>query len=71
MASKRAKNRRGCEGKVRHATADEAGRVAARYGGRARHIHAYRCPRCGFYHVGHVPRRVKLRRRREFVEWGS
>lgn len=71
MASKRAKNRRGCEGKVRHATAADAGEAAAKMGGRARRVHAYRCPRCGCFHVGHMPRRVQRKRRREFVESGS
>jgi len=71
MASKRAIRRRGCEGKVRHATIDAAGREAARIGGRRRHVHAYKCERCGCYHVGHERRRRQMKRRREFVERGA
>ena len=54
MSSKRRLRRRGCEGKIAHAT------WAAAYGeaGRLRRFHdggawkAYRCRFCGLYHVG-------------------
>lgn len=54
MASKRRERRRSCEGKVAHTTAGEAWREAARLrrlndGGTWQ---AYRCSRCGFWHVG-------------------
>lgn len=54
MASKRRERRRSCESKVAHATEDEAWREALRL----RRVHnggswrAYRCSRCGFFHVG-------------------
>lgn len=54
MPSKRRQRRRSCEGKVAHATEGEAWREAARL----RWVHdggswrAYRCARCGFFHVG-------------------
>jgi hypothetical protein len=59
MASKRRQRRqlsRECESKVRHATFEDAETAA-------RNTHSYssvppepyRCPGCGFWHVGHAP----------------
>lgn len=66
MGSKRAANRRGCQGKKRYPTKAEAGVIAGAMGGKARRLHAYRCPRCGLYHVGHMPHRRRRKRRADF-----
>lgn len=62
MSSKRHLRRRSCEGKRRHPDKNAANRAAY---GTGRHnaatrmapgdMHAYHCPHCGFWHVGHVP----------------
>jgi hypothetical protein len=54
MASKRHQRRRGCEGKVAHATQGEAWQAAcllrkSQSGGTWA---AYKCPFCGRFHVG-------------------
>lgn len=57
MASKRRLRRRQCEGKVKHATAENAAiaiRKVHRAKGHQGQMHAYRCPFCGQFHVGHV-----------------
>ncbi|RVH56230.1 hypothetical protein CN213_15905 [Sinorhizobium meliloti] len=60
MASKRGLKRRQkarqCEGKVKHPTLDGA-KIAKRKSGH-RDVMPYRCKWCGFYHNGHMPRRV-------------
>ena len=68
MASKRRLRRRGCEGKVGHATAGAAELAArkmraARDGGTWA---AYRCPFCGRFHVGrpNADQRRAMRARR-------
>jgi hypothetical protein len=57
MSSKRRLRRRGCEGKHRHPTLEEAQAhivsLARSYG--ARGLRPYRCKFCGAYHVGHAP----------------
>lgn len=61
MASKRNQRRRGCEGKVAHATREEAWREA----NRLRDVHrggtwtSYRCPHCSAFHVGRPNRRQR------------
>lgn len=56
MSSRRAIRRRECLGKVRHSSVAAATVAAHRTRGR---VHAYRCPSCGGYHVGHAPRRMR------------
>jgi hypothetical protein len=62
MASLRHQKRRACEGKRPHDTQEEAvgeaGRLRKRNPGAE--IDAYRCKRCGKFHVGH--RKLKTRR---------
>jgi hypothetical protein len=41
--------RRGCDGKARHGSRKDAAAVARLVGG----MHAYRCPLCNAWHVGH------------------
>jgi hypothetical protein len=55
MASKRAVRRRACVGKIRHpdklAASEHCGRL---HGPRGKHaLHAYRCPFCHGWHIGH------------------
>jgi len=53
MASKRRQRRKECERKVRFATHDAAFSFKMRNGC---HDHEpYHCPRCGGYHLGHIP----------------
>lgn len=58
MASKRNQRRKGCDGKKRYATHEEALRDAV-YLQRRGHVHmrAYRCQFCGGHHVGHMPQK--------------
>lgn len=51
--------RRECEGKARYEHRDQAeARVRDLQRGQlATRMHTYRCPHCGFWHVGHRPRR--------------
>jgi hypothetical protein len=69
MASKRRQRKRGCFGKHRHATADQADR----------HIHSlsfissaqyqsYHCRECGGFHVGHA---MLGKKTRKGYRWGS
>lgn len=68
MASKRRKRRQSC-GKKRKYEKNTAFRVAvamrAKYLGER--IDAYPCGQCGFWHVGHRPKKVqqKIRARRD------
>lgn len=60
MASKRHQRRKQCEGKRRHATADNALveiRMIHKRHGHCGQIGVYRCSFCGSYHVGHMPGR--------------
>lgn len=57
MASKRRLRRKACEGKRRHA--DEAGARVEVAKARVRGLHAYQCPHCSGWHVGHPPARVR------------
>ena len=55
MSSKRHLRKKSCEGKKRHDTFLDASRAAEVM--RDRHcqfLHAYRCPHCKKYHVGHT-----------------
>ena len=69
MASKRHQRRRGCEGKVAHATQGEAWQAArllrkSQSGGTWA---AYKCPFCGRFHVGRPTARQRqaIRARRD------
>lgn len=56
MSSKRRLRRRECERKKRYATPEAARRDAWRVSQReSLQIHAYHCPHCRGYHVGHRP----------------
>ena len=69
MASKRHQRRRGCEGKVAHATQGEAWRAAAllRKSFNGGTWAVYRCPWCGRFHVGRPTARQRqaIRARRD------
>jgi hypothetical protein len=51
MSSKRRLRRKACQGKIRHATEGVAWCAVRKLG--APGMHAYRCPHCGAWHVGH------------------
>lgn len=57
MTSKRLLRRKACEGKVRHQSlaAAMAHKDSLRLQGD--HVRAYQCKFCGYWHVGHPPRR--------------
>lgn len=57
MASKRHQRRKGCEGKVRHATRAEA--EAERQRLKDHRIEIYACSFCGAFHLGHGGRRYQ------------
>lgn len=63
MASKRNLRRKSCEGKVRHQNKDGA-IIAMKKLNKARghqgQLHAYQCPFCGQWHIGHAPGRNGL-----------
>lgn len=42
-----------CERKVAYLERAMADKAAKRTGGEKRGLHSYRCPVCGFWHVGH------------------
>lgn len=55
MASKRRMRKRGCLGKHRHATPEEAARhIYSLSFISAKQYSSYRCNACGFWHVGHA-----------------
>ena len=61
MASKRAKRRKACTGKVRHASqgaAVYAARMLRQKNLEMGVLHAYRCQFCGGFHIGHPPGRL-------------
>jgi hypothetical protein len=54
MASKRHQRKKACDGKKRHDTFLEAAKAAeAMRDIHCQFLHAYRCPHCKHYHVGH------------------
>lgn len=56
MSSKRAKRRRGCSGKARHATQNDANYAAAKVrGSSGQLVSSYKCRFCKGWHIGHVP----------------
>lgn len=58
MSSKRAIRRRACNGKVRHASAQDAHAAMKhlhRDKGDQGAMNAYHCQFCGGYHIGHRP----------------
>ncbi len=61
MSSKRAVRRRACEGKRSYETREEARRVQGRMvrQGEAGPLNVYHCARCGAWHVGHQPAKVR------------
>lgn len=54
MTSKRQLRRRECGSKVRYATQPEAEAEI-----RGRHLHPYKCPWCGKFHLGHMTGKTK------------
>lgn len=59
MSSKRAQRRKACARKARHGTRAEA-TEAARVQTRGRFwMHAYRCPFCAGWHIGHPTARQR------------
>ena len=60
MASKRRLRRKACDGKIKHATMQDAMLAAKlsskKFNGR---ISAYKCQYCGSFHVGHTPKAIK------------
>lgn len=47
-----------CTGKDKHVSLSLANEIASRMAGRHdRNIRSYKCPHCGFYHVGEVVRK--------------
>ena len=44
---------RSCQGKVRYETKAEAKSRIKRVAGFAGTLRAYRCPYCGYFHIGH------------------
>lgn len=56
MASKRAKRRRSCTSKVKHASRDFA--IIALKRMKNFKLHPYKCNFCGGWHTGHPPRNV-------------
>ncbi len=76
MASKRHQRRRACEGKKRHRSPHAAllavrgtlRQIDERYtivSASDRNLHAYHCPHCGFWHVGHPAGSTAGARRRK------
>jgi rubrerythrin len=60
MASKRGIRRRRCLGKHRYQDPAHAARDAADLSRKERApVSHYRCPHCGFIHVGHTPAKTK------------
>lgn len=53
MASKRAIRRKACTGKVRHRDQTAAVSHSARLNRGGEQTHAYTCPHCRGWHVGH------------------
>lgn len=70
MASRRRQRRNSCTGKVGHASRDNA-LIAARKTVRGSVVgdwmHAYRCPHCGKWHIGHPRNQRRRKRRAEFL----
>ena len=44
-----------CDGKGRHAKADAKAKAVSLNRRQRQHVGAYRCPHCGYWHVGHLP----------------
>ena len=60
MSSKRRLRRKGCEGKVRHASKSDGDYAAHLARQKYRDgLFAYRCRFCRGYHVGHRPGRIR------------
>lgn len=58
MSSKRRLRRNACDGKRRYP--DRSAANSAIWHQRARwtaRMNAYHCPHCGYYHIGHTPKR--------------
>lgn len=62
MSSKRRLRRKACEGKVRYLTHADACTVLSRLN--RRELNAYRCPHCGWYHIGHIQAKVRRLKQR-------
>lgn len=59
MSSKRRIRRRQCGHKRRYADAIAAGNVARYFRHQGQHLAPYRCPWCGWWHIGHPNKRQK------------
>lgn len=61
MASKRRLRRKQCGDKVKFATSKEAENAAKfRSKDSKAWIASYKCQFCGFYHIGHPPKNVRM-----------
>ena len=60
MASKRHLRRKQCDGKIKYPDALTAHRSAGVASDRSSGwISSYKCEFCGFYHIGHPPKKIK------------
>ncbi|HEY3718417.1 MAG TPA: hypothetical protein VGL39_28165 [Jatrophihabitantaceae bacterium] len=59
MSSKRRQRRKACLGKVRYPGPNPADAAAQRGAHRGHWLHAYRCPHCTGWHIGHLPARQR------------
>ena len=60
MASRRAERRRACERKKRYER-DEAVKVMVQLRRKGEpHMNAYHCRYCGGWHVGHLPKKLRI-----------
>lgn len=71
MASKRRLRRQACGSKRRFSDQSAAEDCARKISGRQMlPVHAYACPHCGGFHVGHPMTQHRRKRRAEFVRDG-
>ena len=72
MASKRGVRRKMCGNKRKYKSKEEAYGIKNRMRrqekmkGVAIRVNVYKCPHCGYFHMGHAPQR-KRTRRKEFI----
>lgn len=63
MSSKRRLRRKACQGKQRYNKHEQAAFAAHRVRqSTGEHIHAYLCPHCNGYHIGHAAYKFSLER---------
>lgn len=59
MSAKNARRKRRCAKKITYASIDAAMGHVRSLRDKGDRIHAYRCPFCGGFHVGHPPAKVR------------